>query len=169
MRFCKRLFVLLITIIFLWSLAYYLIGGYKKHINIVKECSQKYGVSIYLILAVIKTESSFNETAISNKGAVGLMQILPSTCEFICEKYGIENESLLVANFNVKVGTLYLKYLIEKFGSERVAVIAYNAGEGRVTSWLKNGQINDIPYGETKRYAKKVFLRKRAYKAIILI
>ena len=95
------------------------------------------------------------------------MQIMPKTASFVCSIYGVEEKSLLEANFNILVGTLYIKYLLQKFGSERLAILAYNAGEGRVISWIESGQIDNVPYRETKSYCKKIFARKRAYKAII--
>mgnify|MGYP003538260370 CR=1 FL=1 len=64
---------------------------------------------------------------------------------------------LLNPTFNIKVGTLYLKYLLNKFGNEKLAILAYNAGEGRVLSWVSGGLIDNVPYGETKSYYKKIY------------
>ena len=87
-----------------------------------------------IIASVINTESSFNENAVSFKGAIGLMQLLPSTAKWLCEKQNIEYSSsyLTNPNFNINVGTCYLKYLIDKFENINTAIVAYNAGEGRI-------------------------------------
>ena len=143
------------------------IGGYKKYYYEVENCANEFGVSLPLILAVVKTESNFNPNAVSKKGAIGLMQVMPKTCEFVCKLYNLDIDNLFEPTFNLMVGTLYLKYLLNKFNDEKLAILAYNAGEGRVFSWLEQGLINQIPIKETKNYYKKIFARKRAYRAII--
>ena len=167
MKFYKFIITVTVAVIMLATTSYYYIGGYKKHYTEAESCASDYGVSLPLILAVIKTESNFNPRAVSSKGAIGLMQIMPSTCNFVCESYGIKREDLFNPKFNVLVGTLYLKYLLEKFKSERLAILAYNAGEGRVLTWIEKGEVKNIPFKETKNYYFKIVLRKRGYKAII--
>lgn len=121
--------------------------------------SKTFDVDYRLIYAVIWTESKFNPKAVSSAGAVGLMQLMPATASWCAEQLNEEYtyEKLFEPNFNIKIGTYYLKYLINKFG-ENDAIIAYNAGEGNLEKW--NGEIK---FKETKDYIKRVKLVKKIY------
>lgn len=114
-----------------------------KHIN---EYSFKYGLDPDLVRAVIKVESNYNPKAVSPKGAIGLMQLLPSTAKLMGVKdpYDIEE--------NIYGGCKYLKFLLEEFsGDLKLALAAYNAGKEKVL------QYNGIPpYKETVEYVKNV-------------
>lgn len=123
------------------------------------------GLDEKLVYAVIKAESNFKRDATSSAGALGLMQIMPATAEFICErnKISFDIARLTEAEYNIQLGCLYLRYLLERFPCTRTALAAYNAGEGTVSGWLKNAEIspdgielNAIPYPETAQYVKKV-------------
>lgn len=125
-----------------------------------------------LIYSIIKAESNFQEKAVSKAGAIGLMQIMPSTAQFICEREGIEfsMEKLKEGEYNITVGCAYLHYLISRFQNEETAVAAYNAGEGVVAEWLKNEEysadgiaLNAIPYPETRAYVKKIKIFRKIY------
>ena len=133
---------------------------YQKEIV---EGAKKNGLDVALIFAVVKTESGFDQRAVSNKGAVGLMQIMPSTAEFIARKKGVEEYDLYDANTNVSFGCYYIKYLFSRFEDKWTALCAYNAGEGKVRGWLANREystdsktLNKIPYRETQEYIKKI-------------
>ena len=130
------------------------------------------GLDPSLVYAVIKTESGFDERAVSRSGAVGLMQLMPATAKFICarEKIVYEEEKLTMGAYNLKLGLLYLKYLSERFPAEETALAAYNAGEGTVREWLENTAFSEdgltlkkIPYPETARYLKKIGKIKKFY------
>ena len=116
-----------------------------------------------MILAVIRTESNFRPNAVSDAGAKGLMQLMPQTFLWLCEELQEPHsmEKITDPETNVRFGTYYLSYLYEKFGSWRVALAAYNAGEGRVGEWLADpaltadGTLRRIPYPETAAYVKK--------------
>lgn len=132
------------------------------------------GLSPALVYSVIKAESNFCEDCISRAGAVGLMQLLPATAEFVCDRFsiGYEEERLTEGGYNVRVGTAYLRYLLGKF-SERTALAAYNAGEGVVSEWLQDGAYSSdgvelavIPYPETEQYLKKIGLYRKIYEKI---
>ncbi len=134
-----------------------------KYYDFVKECAINFGVSESLILATIKVESNFNEKAISNKGAVGLMQIKLETGDYISKLLKEKDYDLLEPSTNIRYGTFYLKYLLDKFNDIETAVCAYNAGEGKVYSWLKNKNYSkngatlcNVPYKETKNYLNKI-------------
>ncbi len=165
----KRITLIAVTLIVTAIFLPYqiLLGGYKKYEKTVDYYCQKYEVSKSLILAVIKTESNFNQNAVSKKGAIGLMQIMPSTAYFVAEKLEIENVNLYNKEQNIQIGTYYLKYLLNEFKNERLAICAYNAGEGNVNKWLNGNLINEIPFKETETYYKKVSLRIKLYEKMI--
>ena len=133
---------------------------------------QKYASDPALVFAVIKAESGFSEDAVSSAGAVGLMQLMPSTAKFVCEqnKIPFEAERLDEGEYNVMLGCIYLDYLKTRFHDETTVLAAYNAGEGTVSSWLKNSDCSDdgvhlryIPFAETGNYIKKVLKYRKIY------
>jgi len=118
--------------------------------------SQSYGVDYDLLKAVVATESAFNSKAVSPKGAVGLMQVMPATAQ----RYGVHPDrgasvstKLIDPDLNIQTGTRYLADLLRMFGGQtELALAAYNAGEGAVT---RAG--NRIPnYKETQAYVQRV-------------
>ena len=116
--------------------------------NIINNASLIYGIESALIKSVIKTESNFDPYAVSNKGACGLMQLIPETAE----RFNVED--IFDPKSNIYGGAEYLSYLISLFkGDIKLAVAAYNAGENAVIKY--NDQVP--PYKETKNYVKKVF------------
>ena len=120
----------------------------------VSRAAQQHHLQPALLLAVMKAESSFNPTVISKAGAVGLMQLIPETAI----RHGVRN--LYDANDNITGGAKHLRYLLDRFhGNIRLALAAYNAGEGKVDRY---GQIP--PYKETQDYVKKVLVYYRGYK-----
>lgn len=146
---------------------------YKEQIN---EYSQRYELDPFLILSVIKTESSFDESATSKKDARGLMQISDKTGKWAAESLNIKDyniNSLYISEINIKIGTWYLNKLIKQFGDIEVALAAYNAGSGNVQTWLKDKnysedgkKLNQIPFNETKDYIYKVQKSYNIYKTI---
>jgi soluble lytic murein transglycosylase-like protein len=121
--------------------------GNKKTDGLIKFYGEKYGVDPYLIYCVMHQESQFSSTAISPKGAQGLMQLMPATAA----RYGVANPYDVAQN--IMGGTRYLKDLIGLFGNRIDLVLAgYNAGEGAV---MKYG--NRVPpYSETQNYVKRI-------------
>ncbi|OIR16361.1 membrane-bound lytic murein transglycosylase C precursor [mine drainage metagenome] len=124
--------------------------------QLIKGIARKYGVDSALLHAVITVESKYNPRAVSNKGAVGLMQLMPK----IARQYGIDN--LYDPAQNVQGGAQYLRDLLNKFnGDVSLALAAYNAGEIAVA---RNG--NRIPpYRETRDYVPRVLHFYRKYQA----
>ena len=132
---------------------------------------ERSGLSPALAYAVMKAESNFEESAVSSAGAVGLMQLLPSTAQFIAERSGIPflPERLFDGEYNTRLGCAYLAYLLERF-EEETALAAYNAGEGTVQGWLSDPHCSEdgrtlfqIPYAETRRYLKKISFFRKIY------
>lgn len=148
-----------------------------KHEETVTKYAENYELDPLMVYSIIKIESSFNENAESNKGARGLMQITPSTGEWIAEKLKIEkfdSNDLFLPETNIMMGTWYFNYLIEKFDNDiNLAIAAYNAGPGNVQNWLNNENIsyngeelNKIPYKETENYIKKFNNTYEQYKEL---
>ena len=146
---------------------------YKKHIN---EAATIYSVDPVLVASVINAESSFRRDAVSSKGAVGLMQLMPATAEWVAGQMKIEYspEILKDPRINIQIGTFYLNYLLDKFKDVKTALIAYNAGEGSVMTWLADGRfsttaeghsvLTSCPYPVTNRYVEKVLNGMNFYK-----
>jgi soluble lytic murein transglycosylase-like protein len=112
----------------------------------VNTISTNHGVDPDLVRAVIKTESNFNRWAVSKKGALGLMQLIPATGR----RYGVRD--FFDPQQNVDGGVRYLKFLLDKFkGNLDLSLAAYNAGENLVE---RLGRVPSIP--ETTNYVKKV-------------
>lgn len=150
------IFIVTIKVIFFFPLDYY---------EEIDGTSKKYKVNRDIIYSVIKIESDFRERIVSYKGAVGLMQIMPSTGEWIAKSNDLpySQEMLLDPVYNINIGTLYLSYLINRYeGDIKKVLIAYNAGPSR----LKNGTWKK--FKETKNYLIKYkianfFYRIRLY------
>jgi len=122
----------------------------------------------YLVMSLIREESTFDPNAKSHAGAIGLMQLMPETASYVCnnEKICTSNQyNLREAKDNVALGTAYFSYLLSKLNySELLATLSYNGGPGAVVRWQKIMKYADydefvekIPYDETRNYAKRVF------------
>jgi hypothetical protein len=118
----------------------------SKFDSIIVEAAKKFDVDAALVSAVIKAESDFNAREVSDKGARGLMQLMPSTAE----RFGVTDSYDPVAN--IYGGVRYLRWLLKTFnGNADLAVAAYNAGEGNV--WKYNGV---PPFRETINYINRI-------------
>ena len=124
----------------------------SKFDKLIIEAAKKFDVDAALVSAVIKAESDFNAREVSNKGARGLMQLMPSTAE----RFGVTDSYDPVAN--IYGGVRYLRWLLQTFnGNADLAVAAYNAGEGNV--WKYNGV---PPFRETITYINRIAKHIRA-------
>lgn len=173
----KKIIIWLIVFLVLLAGGKYIVKKYiypDKYISVINEYSAQYDLDPYLVLAVIKTESNFNENAESNKGAKGLMQIMDSTGEWIADKLEVDNfesEMLFDPEINIEFGCWYLDNLLLEFDDLSLALAAYNGGSGNVTKWLNNPEYSSdgenltyIPFKETKKYVDKVSTRYNVYK-----
>ena len=121
----------------------------KSYEKDILRAAKQHDVDPDLVKAVIKVESNFNSSAISRKGAMGIMQLMPDTAE----GYSVDNP--FNPKENIDGGTKYLKKLIEMFGGDlKLALAAYNAGENAV---IKYG-FRIPPYNETIDYVEKVLM-----------
>lgn len=143
----------------------------QKYAESVEKYAAEYDVPESVVYAVIKTESGFTPDAVSLKGAIGLMQITPDTFDWLCSKTGGEANALLLyePDTNIRYGTYFLSLLHNEYKAWDTVYAAYNAGRGRVNSWLaseeynNNGRLKNIPYEETASYVKKVEKAQSVY------
>ena len=123
------------------------------------------------MLAIIKTESNFNKNAVSNKGAVGLMQLTKNTANYIAKITNFNGEiDLYNEDTNLILGIKYLRYLSNKFIDINAVICAYNAGETKVREWLdSSGNLvkNKVEYKETFNFLTKVKRRQCIYKVLV--
>jgi soluble lytic murein transglycosylase len=139
--------------------------------------SAKNNLDPYLVASLIRQESEFDPTAVSNKSAYGLMQLLPSVGRTLARQEGIahfQTFQLLDPNMNIRLGTRYFRQTLDKFGGvEAYALAAYNAGDSRVTDWQAAGPysgldefVESIPFTETREYVEAILRNEETYKAI---
>ena len=131
----------------------------------VEKYAKEYDVDKYLIFAIIKAESNFDQDAVSHREAKGLMQLMYSTAEEIAKKVNVDlnEENILEPYININLGTKYISMLIQKYGNINLALAAYNAGSGNVDGWIEKGtlkedgsDIENIPFTETNNYVRKI-------------
>ena len=145
----------------------------EKYHSIVNKYAEQHSVPEQLVFAIIKVESNFDPSVVSSAGAMGLMQMLPSTYEWLTSKLGdnYSKDDLYDPETNIRYGTYYLQYLYSRFGTWEKAIIAYNWGEGNFSEFLNNegyteGDYDSIPVTETKNYVKKVMHHWEKYKEL---
>lgn len=143
--------------------------------EIVRAAGEKYDLDPYLIYAVIKVESKFDEKIQSPKGARGLMQVMPETARWISQELKYENfhnDMIYEPQHNIMMGSWYIRYLLKQFNGNMItALAAYNGGETNVKKWVTNGtwsgnfnDLGDIPFKETRNYVYKVMMDYSTYK-----
>jgi soluble lytic murein transglycosylase len=142
--------------------------------ELVERSANRSKVDPNLLHAVVREESRFRPEVKSGAGAMGLVQLLPSTAALVARKAGIENfteESLLQPHQNLILGSLYLRSLTQLFKGNLVRVVAsYNAGPGSVLKWMElnpglaaDDFVEEIPFKETREYVKRVLGSYAAY------
>ena len=139
--------------------------------------AREHGLDPALVAAVVREESRFRPGAVSPMGAVGLMQLMPSTAQWVAHAREMEDfdlSQLPDPATNLGMGCWYLSHLIDVFGgSEITAIAAYNGGVSRVSGWLQagtwHGTIDDlerIPTGETREFLRRVEASRRLYRML---
>ena len=146
-----------------------------EYTEYVKKYANEYNVDEYLIYAIIKAESNFDQDAVSHREAKGLMQLMYSTAEEIAKKVNVDlnEENILEPDININLGTKYISMLIQKYGNINLALAAYNAGSGNVDGWIEKGtlkedgsDIENIPFTETNNYVRKILRDYEIYKKL---
>ena len=133
--------------------------------QIVRGHARNYHLDPALLAAVIYQESKFKADARSKSGAIGLMQLLPGTAQGIAVHTGgtqFRTADLYNPEINVRYGSWYLRHLLEKYGDERTALAAYNAGQDNVDRWRAAG--GGIRFSETRAYVRRVEELKGIYR-----
>lgn len=143
--------------------------------SIVRE-SRARGLDPFFVAGLIRQESMFHATIASSAGAVGLMQLLPSTAQEVARTLGVRYDrgSLTDPEMNVRLGTQYLASMLRRFdGRAEDALSAYNAGPSRIQQWRGRPEYRDrdvfiefIPFRETRHYVKVVQQNQRIYTAL---
>ena len=146
---------------------------FKEYVSIY---SEEYNIDENLIYALMKAESNFKSKAVSNRGAIGVMQLMEETALDVAKKAKIDidennlEQELLKPEVNIKIGTIYIKTLLNQYQNVEVALAAYNAGIGTVNTWIEEGRIKkdgsdieNIPYKETNQYVRKILRDYKIY------
>lgn len=163
---------LLINSTFIWKWVYPI-----KYEAEIQTAAQKYQVDPFLLLAIIRTESNFDIGQTSKKGAIGLMQVMPQTADWVIAQAAFDpmaKEYLDDPKVNIDIGTWYMAFLLKQYKGDLVlSIAAYNAGPGNVNTWIKNQRwdgrketLEDIPYGETRHYVQRVLYYHKRYQEI---
>ena len=168
-------FLIIINALFLGAVYY---GGVNYPVNYLEEIqkySNEYGVDPKVVLAIMRVESNFKTDATSKVNAKGLMQVLPDTAKHVAKLLNIDANSIDLndAETNIKIGTYYIKYLMQNFSNMDTVYAAYNGGIGNVNTWLKDSKYSsdgvslyNIPSSETKHYVNKVNKALKAYEIL---
>ncbi|MDR3561725.1 MAG: lytic transglycosylase domain-containing protein [Negativicutes bacterium] len=186
MRIFKWLRALVLTAVLLAAVGYgiYSSDWFQKnyvypfpHKETVFRYAKENGLDPYLVAGVIRTESRFVPVARSPKGAVGLMQMMPETGQWVATQMNYPNFSaglLTDPEVNIKFGTWYMASLRREFQNNQIlALAAYNGGRGNVRQWMVQygwtvdfKDISQIPFPETRDYVKKVLASKERYREL---
>lgn len=152
---------------------------YPRHYTeYIERYAEQYDVPKNLIYAVIETESGFRADAVSPVGAVGLMQLMPVTFEWLTEyqlRENLPSRKISDPETNIRYGVFYLRWLYDRYGHWTEACAAYNAGHGNMDKWLKDATMTDgqgrlltdtIPKRETRAYISKIQTAYDAYQRL---
>jgi soluble lytic murein transglycosylase len=135
-----------------------------RYEQIVRGHARNYNLDPALVAAVIYQESKFRPNAKSSSGAIGLMQLRPETAEGIAIRTGgtqFHTSDLYDPEINIRYGSWYLRHLLDKYGDEKTALAAYNAGQRNVDEWQAEGE--GIQFSETRAYVDRVEHLKGVY------
>jgi soluble lytic murein transglycosylase len=174
----KRTFVILFIAVLLFIyLDQDILGRWMYPIRyepLIKEFATVYEIDPYLVASIIRVESNFHADKTSDKGAKGLMQLMPETAAWAIESSGghpSDAERLYEPQVNIRYGAWYIHWLQKQLLTDNLTqeeaitltAAAYNAGPGNVDSWMSNGiwdgsfeQLGSIPFGETRHFVNRV-------------
>ncbi len=174
----KKLIALILTLTILLSAIYFgAVSVLKilyplKYEDYVEVYAKENNLSPAFVYAVINCESGFDNEAVSNVGATGLMQIMPDTFDWINMKLGEDTPYSMATDpeTSIKYGCFLYGYLLTKYGRVQEALAAYHGGNGNVDKWLKDQRyssdgetLHTIPFPTTSKYVKKVMLTEKIY------
>lgn len=135
---------------------YYEVRYPLLYCSCVKKYAAEYDLDEAYVCAIIWTESKYDKNALSAAGAMGVMQITERTAKWCADMLGLpfEINMLFDAEYNIRLGCYYIRYLANRFQDMDMVLAAYNAGEGNVKNWLAYG--TGIMFDETNRYVSTV-------------
>ncbi len=180
-KFLTALIVILFALVFgivYWQMYNaYLRSIYpQKFSGFVSDSAAEFGVPEPVLYAVIRTESNFDTSAVSYAGAVGLMQLMPSTFKWLTDDIlGEHLDSALLNDpgVNIRYGAYLMSRLYDQYGNWNTVFAAYNAGPGNVNKWLADerysddaGNLTDVPFYETRRYLEIVDRSVKMYEKL---
>ena len=142
-----------------------------KYQEEIASASESFDIDAAIINSIINIESHFKKNAVSQKGATGLMQVMPSTATAVADQIALDDFDLKDPEDNISIGTCYFSQMLDRFQNLETALAAYNAGPTNVTNWLKSEKysedgttLKDIPFEETKNYIAKFRVNYSYYK-----
>lgn len=175
-RFMALLLFLIFSAVFITLLMvvipyYYNKNNYKfEYTEYVEKYSREYNIDKSFVYAVIRTESNFNPDAVSDAGAIGLMQIIEDSFDWVSTKLGESDlcfDDMFIPENSIKYGCFMLGYLYDKYGNYELTAAAYHSGMGEVDSWIADKTVNpsspdiaDFSGENTRHYVRKIM---RAY------
>ena len=147
-----------------------------SHTAEIEASAERHGVDPYMVCAIIRCESGWDENAVSDAGAQGLMQIMPETAQTMVNFGRVDPErfpvdDLMTPATNIEYGCAYLSYLAEEFATPEEIAAAYNAGVMPVRIWVANAEnsgadfVDEIEYQETRAYVARVMVSYTGYQA----
>jgi|LZCG01.1.fsa_nt_gb soluble lytic murein transglycosylase len=158
--------ILLLVVLLLLGLGVLKVIYPLRYVDALDHWARLRSLDPYLVASVIRAESRFRPRACSPRGAIGLMQITPTTGEWIAAQVGEDGftvENLYDPDLNIRFGTWYLRYLLERFEKIDLALAAYNAGPTNLARWQAGeGTI----FSETASYIEKVKRGRTAYRTL---
>jgi soluble lytic murein transglycosylase len=158
-------------------LAYWRILFPEPWWDAIKTESAKNNLDPYMVASLIRQESEFDPSVVSYANAWGLMQLLPTVGKTMAKEEGIshfQTFQLLDPETNIRLGTRYLRQMMERFGGvQEYALAAYNAGDSRVVDWEAAGPyhgmdefVESIPFTQTREYVEAILRNEETYRAI---
>ena len=142
----------------------------------LKRFSDANGLDPYMVASLVRQESEFNPNAVSNKNALGLMQLLPRVGKGVAKQVKLKHFSppqLFTPAINLQLGTRYFRSMVDQFGGFEYALAAYNAGDDRVKDWQSAGKYRDvqefvesIPFTETREYVQAIMRNANVYRQL---
>jgi soluble lytic murein transglycosylase len=148
----------------------------KPYWTDLKKFSSDNALDPYMVASLIRQESEFNPNAVSNKNALGLMQLLPRVGKGVAKQEKLKHfstQQLFTPAINLQLGTRYFRSMVDQFGGFEYALAAYNAGDDRVKDWQAAGKYRDIqefvesiPFTETREYVQAIMRNANVYRQL---
>lgn len=144
----------------------------RENRRVVREAAVELGLPPDLLLSVARQESHFRTHARSDKGAAGILQVMPATGREVAGRLGLKDWSLDNPRDNARIGGAYLKQLLARYGGDAsLALAAYHAGPGRVDAWVSRDPLLTGPeiveqraFAETRRYVREVLAGREKWR-----